>query len=113
MDSKLKVIIDFLIQDAQEAGNTEFILNVPDDYRALLYNSINDVASYLKSKGYSTSTNSPTEGSWRGWDIVPIRQAAFPPEFAVGKSHSNYQLMTSTPKNITVKATLLNNVIPQ
>lgn len=113
MDSKLKVIIDFLIKDAVDAGTDEFILNIPSDYKPLLYQELSYVAQYMNSRGYSISTNQPGDGSWRGWDIVPLRQSAFPEEYAVGRSHSNYQLMSATPENITVKATLIRTVTPQ
>lgn len=113
MDSKLKVIIDYLIKDSQDEGNVEFILNIPADYKSLLYEQLDEVAEYLMSRGYATSTNQPGQSSWRGWDISPIRQGAFPPEYAVGRSHSNYQLMSANAQNITVKATLSSKVIPQ
>jgi len=107
LDKKLKVIVDFAVEDALLQGKTSFNLKVPDDFKATLYSNLKDLSTYLSEKGYGMNTNVPDVDAWHGWDIFPNRQEEFPDELASGKNHNKHQLMKATVNNITVKITLV------
>ena len=107
LDNDLKVIIDFALLDAKNAGKHSLVLSVPDDFKSILYNNLPAAVEYIKGQGdsYTVTTNAPDEKSWRGWDVEPSRQDEFPEGYEAGRDHSKYQLMQVTENNLMVKIT--------
>lgn len=103
LDQDLKVIIDYLVQDGRESGKKSFLLNVPDDYKELLYSSLEDVKAYLTQTGLTYQINTPDDNSWRGWDVPLTRKDEFPEGYALGRNHNNYQLMEASANNLMIK----------
>lgn len=102
----LKVIIDFGINDAIALGEEEYRVRVPEDFKETLFYDLDNVLNYIKSLGYSATTNAPDEDAWHGWDIPANREHLYPEKLSMGKDHSNYQIMESSPNTLTIDVKL-------
>ena len=103
IDQDLKVIVDYLVNQGLEDGKKAIILEVPDDYKEVLYKDKDNVAAYVSSLGYTAQVSGPNSNSWRGWDVPLSRADEFPEGFTLGKSHNNYQLMEVSPNNLRIR----------
>lgn len=101
MDDNLKTIIDWDIKNNLTTPDG-WALEIPDDYKDLLYQQLPDVTRYLNSVGYQVTTNLPDENAWHGWDMPVSRADEFPAEYLTGKNRQLYQLFHTSGANLKV-----------